>query len=126
MRRKEYAASLGLANTGRGRMSREALDAIEKARANGMIFDDDAPTVSKAPKSEKVKASKPARESAGVVGETTLRYPLDQVFKGVDSKGKIQTVNARAVCRNSRFSIAGCPCDSHQTLVASMEVITVK
>lgn len=40
MRRKEYAASIGLANSGRGRMSLEAHKAILDAEANGMTFSD--------------------------------------------------------------------------------------
>lgn len=38
MTRKEYAISLGLAKPGRGRMSKEAHEAIQKAIADGMVF----------------------------------------------------------------------------------------
>jgi len=45
--RKEYAVSLGLAKPGRGRLSKEAWEAIRKAEAEGVEFSDrSAPTVS--------------------------------------------------------------------------------
>lgn len=40
--RKEYAVSLGLASPGRGRMSKEAHEAIRAAEAEGMVFADKA------------------------------------------------------------------------------------
>lgn len=39
---KDYAASLGLAKPGKGRMSREATEAVAKARAEGMTFSKEA------------------------------------------------------------------------------------
>jgi hypothetical protein len=38
MTRKEYAISLGLAKPGRGRMSKEAHEAISQALADGYVF----------------------------------------------------------------------------------------
>jgi hypothetical protein len=37
--KREYAISLGLAQAGRGRMSKEANEAIAKAELDGMVFD---------------------------------------------------------------------------------------
>ena len=39
---KDYAASLGLAKPGKGRMGREATEAVAKARAEGMTFSKEA------------------------------------------------------------------------------------
>jgi len=132
MRRKEFAVSLGLATAGRGRMSREALEAIEKARSEGMTFDDDAPTTGRREVTVTAKDAKPVtvRSSTalghiGLMDDTYIRYGNDVKFAGVDSKGKKHTVGVANICRNSGYSIIGCRCDSHETLVASMEVITV-
>lgn len=130
MRRKEYAVSLGLATPGKGRMSREALAAIDRARNEGMSFDDDVPVI-RTPRAPVVASAPRLRVSAKAesdsnVGSVYHRYPYDQIFTGTDSQGRVQKVNARAICRNSRYSIAGCPCDSHVALVPSMEVITVE
>jgi hypothetical protein len=47
--KRQYAASLGLAKLGvRGQMSKEALAAIESARANGIQFSDEQPKPDKA------------------------------------------------------------------------------
>ena len=130
MRRKEYAVSLGLATEGRGRMSREAHAAIDKARAEGMVFDDDAPVTPKA--QPKVEVKKDVSPRVPIVADApqhvmglTMRYPLDKVFKVTDSKGKTHKVNARAICFNTRVSLAGCPCNEHRTLLPSMEVATI-
>lgn len=115
MRRKEYAVSLGLATPGKGRMSREALAAIDKARAGGMTFDDDAPTPVKTPKTVTVTEKRPVAvrrepvESNNIMGDVMLAYPLDQTFTGYDD-GKKVTVNSAAVCRNTGYSICGCHC----------------
>ena len=53
--KREYLISLGLAKEGRGRFSREALDALAKAEADGMIFDETVVTPVKTEKTVKVK-----------------------------------------------------------------------
>lgn len=47
MNKREYAISLGLASPGRGRLSREAHAAIQKAEDEGMTFADKAPYIPK-------------------------------------------------------------------------------
>lgn len=127
MRRKEYAVSLGLATAGRGRLSREALDAIEKARSEGVVFDDDGPGPVVTAKPAKTR-SKPttATVSTGMIGEAKFFYPLSTQFQGVDSSGKKVTVSGRNICRRSGYSMVGCGCgDRHETLAPNMEIITV-
>lgn len=124
--KREYAASLGLAVAGaRGRLSREAHAAIEKAISEGMTFSDGKPVVAKTPRTE--KSEKPViRESAGIIGEVIRFHDLDALFVGTDSHGKSHTVNARQVCQHSGFSITSCPCgQKHSVLVSSMEHIDV-
>lgn len=127
--KREYAISLGLAQPGRGRLSREAHAAIEKAMAEGMAFDDAAPikTSVKTEKSVKVKSEKkrePVSESSGIQ-EIATRYSNDQLFEGVDSKGKKHVVNARQVCRHCGYSLTSHRCNDPEVLVASMEFVHV-
>ena len=123
MRRKEYAVSLGLATAGKGRMSREALAAIDKARAAGQTFDDDdvAPRTPKTPKVREVsvratKAPTHAREGDGIMADTSLRYPLDQKFKGVDSLGKTHIVGGANAC-GCGYSLVGHICNTPTALI---------
>lgn len=43
MNKRDYLVSKGLAKPGRGRLSREAHVELERAIADGMVFDDDKP-----------------------------------------------------------------------------------
>lgn len=120
MRRKEYAVSLGLATPGKGRMSREALAAIEDARKGGMTFDDDAPVTTKKPREVSVKATKAPvahdRDNDGPMADTSLRYPLDQKFKGVDSLGKTHIVGGANAC-DCGYSLVGHICNNPTALI---------
>ena len=129
--KREYAISLGLAQPGRGRLSREAHAAIDKALAEGMTFDDASPkpVVAKTP-----KTPKPARQNPGrvVVGNDTNipviveRYPLDQMFVGYDSNGKKHEVNVRQVCRHCGYSLSSHRCNDPEVLIGSpLEYIRV-
>jgi hypothetical protein len=63
MNKREYLISLGLAKPGKGRFSAEGKAAIEKAIADGMVFDEPvAKPVSDKPK--KVRTSKAPKEKA--------------------------------------------------------------
>jgi len=127
--RREYLVTKGLAKEGRGKLSRAAHEEIARAVASGMEFSDlqDRPVVVKrAPK------ERPADGNVEVTEENryaaaAMRYPADQMFEGRDSSGKRYTVSARNGCGNSHYSIAGCfTCQTHTTLVNSMEFIEVK
>jgi len=58
---REYLVSLGLAKDGRGKFSKEAHEALEKAKASGIVF---AEKVAATPKPKKVSLEKPARPEA--------------------------------------------------------------
>ena len=127
--KREYAASLGLAIAGaRGRMSREAHEAIALAEANGTKFADSSPVRVNTPKKETAKTVtvQPQPVVTGSVIGLFDKGELDQVWVGRDSKDKKHTVNARQVCMNSGYSLLGCRCgQDHLVLVSSMEKITV-
>lgn len=129
--KREYAISLGLAKDGRGRLSREAHAAIEKAISEGMTFDD-APVVTRST----VKADKPVKPrekrepktspvDAGNVATISTRYEDSQLFVGTDSEGKKHTVNARQVCMPCGYSLTSHRCNDPVVLVPSMEYIHV-
>lgn len=127
--KREYAAKLGLAIAGaRGRMSREAHEAIAKAEAEGVQFSDASPIKVNTPKKE--KSDKPVTVNAPVtVGEVVGLFnkgELDQKYVGRDSKDKKVSVDARQICRNSGYSLVGCHCGrEHVVLLSSMETVTV-
>jgi len=128
MTKREYAASLGLAIAGaRGRMSREANAAIDKARSEGTVFSDDGPVVVKAPKASKpasvsVKVTRgPVVEtSQSVMGDVFTRYEMTQMFKGFDSQGKEhKNINVAQACYTCGYSLLGHTCNEPKVLIGS-------
>lgn len=134
MRRKEFAVSLGLAIPGKGRMSREANEAVAKAESEGMVFDDSksapAPTVVRdTPKPVTVKRETSpvaTHERTESVMGITLRYDMNQMFTGVDSNGKTHTVNGRQAC-SCGYSLVGHICNTPNALIGfPLERIAVR
>lgn len=128
--KREYAISLGLATPGRGRLSREAHSAIDKAISEGMTFSDAAPKP--VIRDTEKPAREPQRRAVAVESDshTTMadihyRYDVDQLFVGTDSQGKKHTVNARQVCRNCGYSLTSHICHNPEVLVSSLEHIPV-
>lgn len=123
---REYLYSLGLtkAPTGRGRFSREANAALDKARAEGMTFKEITPS---APKrtvtvSDKPKSSTPVVEG---LGEAYLRYGrMDMSFEGLDANGKRHVVSGRCAC-SCGYSLVGHTCDNPTALIGGGERIEV-
>lgn len=124
MKAKEWAVSQGLAKAGKGRMSREAHDAVQKAIAGGMVFDDyiigdfkargkakAAPIVKHAP-IVKVKTPKRAAEmdEAPELRDAFMRYRMDQQFC-YDLDGKTHQITGRSVCMNCGYSLVGHTCN---------------
>jgi len=127
MKRREYAASLGLAIAGaRGRLSREALDAIEKARAEGMTFDDDgAAPKSSSPRKPRESTPKPSKSEPEASFHFETRYPIDGKWAGTDSKGKKHTLSARNACMSCGYSLCGHTCNDPVALAPNLEHISV-
>src|SRR6478609_264623 len=131
MKRMEWARANGYAKAGPGRPSRECLDAIQAQRDAGVVFDDDVVSTPKVktPKTVSVKATREAGPVAHdrddhVMG-ISLRYPMDQLFEGVDSNGKKHTVNGAQAC-GCGYSLVGHICHTPTALIGSpLERITV-
>lgn len=132
MKAKDYAISLGLARPGKGRMSLDAHKAIRAAiEAGTHHFPDYGVVKGAAPKGtviSKDASSAPVNpvESVDNFAPAFTRYPADQMFTGTDRAGKVWKVSARNGCRNSSYSIMGCGCSEHVTLVGAAEWITVR
>lgn len=113
--RREYAISLGLATPGRGRMSRDAHTAIEKAEAEGMVFDDPKP-VTKAEKIAKREATRPAPRKPVVqkpVQESPVldRKPFTGKFEAIMPDGKRKALSDRTACQCGA-SLSYCLCST--------------
>lgn len=131
MRAKQWAFENGYAKTnGKGRMSREAHEAIQKAIAGGMTFDDYGVKASgvivkaKPAKTEKVKAKadkEPTGEAEGSnqYADAFIRFPNGE-FGYEDDKGKTVIVNVRSACMNCGYSLRGHTCEQARVLLPSM------
>lgn len=115
MKAKDYAVSLGLAKPGKGRMSKEAHAAIQKAIGEGMSFSDYQTKVTMTRQAENgavVTSTGPADEVINPFGDAFMRYPMDQRFSYVDDNGKQHTTSGRPACMNCGYSLVGHTCNS--------------
>lgn len=121
MKRKEYAVSLGLATSGKGRMSLEATAACDKAEAEGTRFSDSkgkAGTASAAP----VMGAKNDPEAAAIEGFPVMfmpRFPND--WKTAEGK----LVGNRAVCVHCSNSLLFNACANPEALNRDGEIVPV-
>lgn len=116
MTRREYAISQGLAQPGKGRMSREAHTAIEKAEAEGMVFADPKPMT----KAEKIAARGSARptttarvpvQSSVHEKSELLSKPFTGKFEAMMPNGKRKAVSERTAC-TCGASLVYCLCST--------------
>lgn len=134
---REYLYSIGLtkAPTGRGRFSREAHAALDKARADGMQFKDKTPVsppktiVKSTPKPVVEKSTTVDKPEPGTIqdgfGQAFLRYGrMDMSFEGYDDDGKRYVVNGRNACACG-YSLVGHICDNASALVGGGDRIAV-
>jgi hypothetical protein len=111
--KREYAVSLGLAKNGRGKLSKAAHEAINKAIKDGMVFDDVSgtsvgqkpPTVPTPPKTE-------SKRVVAALPETKVYREQSTVY-GIDSKpGFADLVIAFDDCAGCGKAVKYC---SHET-----------
>lgn len=119
---RDYAVSLGLAKYGRGRLSREAWTAINKAEAEGMRFKETSRTPA-APKAKDSEDSKPVVKDSNPNPRNSDSFPpiIDPRFPNSDwiatVKGKKFKVSRREVCRACFFSLEYHICHTPKALV---------
>lgn len=122
MTRREYAISLGLAKDGRGRMSKAAHDAINKALAEGMVFSDVPGSGNK----DKVVKSEEVKPDIDLFSATPEQLYNDGWFI-LDGKKKV-TVSGREVCRKCMVSLNWHECNTPvipDYIHASSEMVSV-
>lgn len=118
MRSREYLVSLGLAKPGRGRLSLEAKEALRKAVANGMTFDDittsqpkpetkiQSNIVIKSRPQVSMQRATPPNSKASIVRNENVMYGISRAEK----PGESNVVIALAACDRCSKSINRCPC----------------
>lgn len=119
--RREYAVSLGLAKMTRGRMGKEAKDAIAKAEAEGVKFSD-SPSVSIVKNEDGTETKTVSNSSDNYFGPTPdPRYPNDNWYVKGNKKMKVSN---RAACANCLYSLLYHVCDTPAALSGStIEVV---
>ena len=101
--RREYAISLGLAKDGRGRMSKEAHSAINKALAEGMRFSDVRQDSDSSIPVTSEQASKDSAAPENLFGPTP--EPLYNGGWYVWEGKKKRNISGREVCRGCGLSL---------------------
>lgn len=96
--RKEYAVGLGLAKPGRGRLSKEAWEAIHAAEADGMQFaDKKPPTVTQ---SNIVNVKPEPRVKVRDIGEKLVGYTVEGWAVGFDNCRRCHKHANYCTCRD--------------------------
>lgn len=126
MKAKEFAVSQGLAKPGKGRMSREAHEAIRKAISDGMSFSDYQVT-KPAVKGAGAEESSPLDVVFNPYADAYFRYPQDQRFVYRDDDGKSHEISGRPACMECGYSLVGHTCNSPVVLTYhGIRSVTVK
>lgn len=114
MKRRDYAISLGLAKPGRGRLSREAHEAIAKAEAEGKTFSD-SPIKTRSIKSDSNSESESVSVKSDSEPKDFFGPTPNPIYNGgwyVVEDGKRVDVSGKEVCRNCMCSLDYHRCDS--------------
>ena len=119
--RRDWLVEKGLAKPGRGRMSKEAHEAINEAIANGMKFSDVKDSGDKPVKSEEVTKN---ALSGDFFGETPA-----QIYFGnwkMTDRGKTVTLSEKEVCSTCGISLGWHRCSNptHPNSVGEIVEVT--
>lgn len=133
MRRRDWLVQQGLAKPGRGKFSNDAKAALAKAEAEGVVFDDTAPTKI----STKAPTEKPTEKSAGGQSDREsepsvslylfpedYRYPEATHRAFYRKNGRKIEVGMREVCNTCRVSLVDHVCVSpsiHDSIAVTIE-----
>lgn len=129
---KDYAASLGLCKPGRGRMNAAALEAVAKARAEGMTFSKEgAPKITvdrpkpevtvtdKATKSEVVVKGKDIRQAAPMTSEPGT------MWTGTFNGKIIKNISGATCCTRCQVSLSYHTCNTPSAVIGDGTIIPV-
>lgn len=120
--RREYAISLGLATPGRGRLSKEAHNAINEAIANGMRFKD-VPVNSDS--SKPVKSEDVSKDSGA---ENYFGPTPSKLFDGgwkIEFEGKKISISGTEVCRTCMYSLDYHRCANPTSITPVGDIVQV-
>ncbi|URQ04800.1 Lsr2-like DNA bridging protein [Streptomyces phage Emma1919] len=90
MTEREYLISLGLAKAGRGRYSKEARDALNKAKADGMTFDLPASEIAKLERANKPKRVRKTVQAVKEIRPSQDAYDAKAVRSWGEQTGAIE------------------------------------
>lgn len=107
MKSRDWLISQGLAKPTRGRLSREAKAALERAIADGMKFSDISSN-----STGEIKKVVPNSEFTDYTPPSQYRYPEHAYEAIARENGKTVRYGMREVCNNCRVSLVGHRCDS--------------
>lgn len=110
--RKEYAIGLGLAKPGRGRLSKEAHNAIAAAIENGIQFSDGVKVSARADGSKVVEKNADVNNFAATPAPN---FSNDWYF--VNAKGKRVSVAYQSACMNCKISLPWHYCTNPKAIV---------
>lgn len=126
MKARDYLVSKGLAKQGRGRMSREAHEALKAALAEGMIFSDYTPTGFGTTKVTMVQNGSQRPVQAKVVSESPAAPVIPResprtIMEGASismllESGKKIKISERAACGSCQYSLSHHVCNTPQVL----------
>lgn len=126
--RRDYLVSQGLAKPGRGKFSREANAALDKARAEGVRFSDEVTTEVTKPTGEKVtetKAKPKGPEIAPYISPDDYRFPeAEYQAIGVDDDGKRVVYSMREACWCG-YSLVNHLCDMPKVYGRPVKIVAV-
>ena len=125
--RREYAISLGLAKPTRGRMSREANEACDKAEAEGTKFADSRTARPSTPTGD--APATPVRvdpRDSLYVSPSDFRFPESEYRAVAHIDGKRKVFGMRECCNTCRVSLTNHACASpsiHGDIAVTIERI---
>ena len=123
--KRDWLVERGLAKPGRGKFSNAAKEALVKAKAEGVVFDDDAKPTARpaAPK----PAAEPKAEQRTGVGLVEYLFPSDFRYPEADWQaverrdGKRIVHSVREVCNTCRVSLTAHGC-ANPTILGNITV----
>lgn len=111
MKARDYLVKQGLAKPGRGKFSNAGKDALTKAVAGGMSFDD-FPNKVTAVKPTGAGGQKPATVEPEVYDIPEFRYPEHQ-YRAIETRnGKPVERSMRCACNGCGLSLVVCWCSA--------------
>lgn len=116
--RREYLVSKGLAKAGRGKFSREANEALVKARVDGVKFSDEIVTEVVKPTGEKTTEVKAKQKAEPVPWKSPDEYRFPEgMYQAyyLDNKKRVM-VGLREACQNCGLSLCDHRCNEPTVL----------